>query len=175
MDVKKNGKDIGEIVFCGNICARGYYKDPAATQKLFAGGVLHSGDLAVWHEDGSVQILDREKDIIISGGENISSVALENALSKHPEILEVGVVGVADEVCSNLAFPSEQKCPELHFVKCDYANVNGCLVPRIQNRNGENDVKHTSQLGIKPKLKKRMSLSGRGNKVISHGSWFQHM
>jgi len=99
IDVKKNGKDIGEIVFCGNICARGYYKDPVATQKLFAGGVLHSGDLAVWHEDGSVQILDREKDIIISGGENISSVALENALSKHPEILEVGVVGVADEVC----------------------------------------------------------------------------
>lgn len=66
-DVAKNGKEIGEIVFQGNICAKGYYKDPEATRKLFAGGVLHSGDLAVWHPDGAVQILDREKDIIISG------------------------------------------------------------------------------------------------------------
>ena len=67
IDVEKNGKDIGEIAFLGNICARGYHKDPAATKKLFAGGVMHSGDLAVWHPDGSAQILDRAKDIIISG------------------------------------------------------------------------------------------------------------
>lgn len=67
IDVRKDGKEIGEIVFSGNICARGYYKDEEATRKLFAGGVLHSGDLAVWHEDGSAQILDRAKDIIISG------------------------------------------------------------------------------------------------------------
>lgn len=67
VDVEKNGKEIGEIVFAGNICARGYYKDAEATRKLFLGGVLHSGDLAVWHEDGAVQILDRAKDIIISG------------------------------------------------------------------------------------------------------------
>ncbi len=67
IDVKKDGKEIGEIVFFGNICAKEYLKDPEATRKLFAGGALHSGDLAVWHEDGSVQILDRAKDIIISG------------------------------------------------------------------------------------------------------------
>lgn len=67
IDVCKDGKEIGEIVFVGNICARGYYKDPEATRKLFAGGVLHSGDLAVWHPDGAIQILDRAKDIIISG------------------------------------------------------------------------------------------------------------
>jgi acyl-CoA synthetase (AMP-forming)/AMP-acid ligase II len=67
VDVKKDGKEIGEIVFFGNICAKEYYKDPEATKKLFAGGALHSGDLAVWHEDGSAQILDRAKDIIISG------------------------------------------------------------------------------------------------------------
>jgi acyl-CoA synthetase (AMP-forming)/AMP-acid ligase II len=67
-DVEKNGKEIGEIVFLGNICATGYYKDPEATRKLFAGGVLHSGDLAVVHEDSAIQILDRAKDIIISGG-----------------------------------------------------------------------------------------------------------
>lgn len=67
VDVAKDGKEIGEIVMFGNICAKGYYKDPEATRKLFAGGGLHSGDLAVWHPDGSVQILDRAKDIIISG------------------------------------------------------------------------------------------------------------
>jgi len=66
-DVSRDGKEIGEIVFEGNICAKGYYKDPAATRKLFAGGVMHSGDLAVWHPDGACQILDRAKDIIISG------------------------------------------------------------------------------------------------------------
>jgi long-subunit acyl-CoA synthetase (AMP-forming) len=66
-DVRKDGLEIGEIVFIGNICARGYYKDVEATRKLFAGGVLHSGDLAVWHPDGAIQILDRAKDIIISG------------------------------------------------------------------------------------------------------------
>ncbi|OCK81292.1 acetyl-CoA synthetase-like protein [Lepidopterella palustris CBS 459.81] len=96
IDVAKNGKEIGEIVFMGNICAKGYYKDPEATKKLWAGGVSHSGDLAVWHEDGAIQILDRAKDIIISGGENISSVALESMLVTHPSILEAGVVAVAD-------------------------------------------------------------------------------
>lgn len=115
IDVKRDGKEIGEIVFVGNICARGYYKDHDATRKLFAGGVLHSGDLAVWHPDGAIQILDRAKDIIISGmscylqilaafaytdhrigGENISSVALESMLATHPDILEAGVVSVPD-------------------------------------------------------------------------------
>ena len=67
IDVKKDGNEIGEIVCLGNICAKGYYKDTEATRKLFAGGVLHTGDLAVWHEDGAAQILDRAKDIIISG------------------------------------------------------------------------------------------------------------
>ncbi|KAL4880107.1 hypothetical protein BJY04DRAFT_192480 [Aspergillus karnatakaensis] len=96
VDVKKDGQEIGEIVFVGNICSKGYYKDPEATRKLFAGGVLHSGDLAVWHPDGAIQILDRAKDIIISGGENISSVALESMLVTHPDILEAGVVAVPD-------------------------------------------------------------------------------
>lgn len=74
IDVQRDGKEIGEIAFVGNICSRGYYKDPEATRKLFAGGVLHSGDLAVWHPDGAVQILDRAKDIIISGRQYLSSV-----------------------------------------------------------------------------------------------------
>ena len=96
VDAKKDGKEIGEIVCIGNICARGYYKDAEATRKLFAGGVLHTGDLAVWHPDGAAQILDRAKDIIISGGENISSIALESLLATHSDILEVAVVAVAD-------------------------------------------------------------------------------
>ncbi|KAK4223720.1 hypothetical protein QBC38DRAFT_43653 [Podospora fimiseda] len=96
IDVAKDGKEIGEIVFSGNICCKGYYKDAEATRKLFAGGVLHSGDLAVWHPDGSIQIQDRAKDIIISGGENISSVALESMLVEHPDVLEAGVVAVPD-------------------------------------------------------------------------------
>lgn len=96
VDVEKNGKEVGEIVFLGNICAKEYYKDPKATRQLFAGGALHSGDLAVWHLDGSIQIQDRAKDIIISGGENISSVALESMLVEHPDVLEAGVVAVPD-------------------------------------------------------------------------------
>ncbi|KAI8960283.1 acetyl-CoA synthetase-like protein [Daldinia sp. FL1419] len=96
IDVAKDGKEIGEIVFFGNICCKGYYKDAEATRKLFAGGALHSGDLAVWHPDGSAQIQDRAKDIIISGGENISSVALEAMLVQHPDVLEAGVVAVPD-------------------------------------------------------------------------------
>ncbi|KAG9229047.1 2-succinylbenzoate-CoA ligase [Amylocarpus encephaloides] len=96
IDVAKDGKEIGEIITIGNICAKEYYKDKEATRKLFAGGALHTGDLAVWHPDGSAQILDRAKDIIISGGENISSVALEAMLVQHPSVLEAGVVSVSD-------------------------------------------------------------------------------
>ncbi|KAK3939934.1 AMP-binding domain protein [Diplogelasinospora grovesii] len=95
-DVAKDGKEIGEIVFLGNLCAKEYYKDPEATRKMFLGGAMHSGDLAVWHPDGSAHIQDRAKDIIISGGENISSVALESMLVEHPDVLEAGVVAVPD-------------------------------------------------------------------------------
>ncbi|KAF2837781.1 AMP dependent synthetase and ligase [Patellaria atrata CBS 101060] len=96
IDVERNGKEIGEIVLEGNICAKGYHKDGDATRKLWAGGVSHTGDLAVWYPDRAVKILDRKKDIIISGGENISSVALESMLATHPAILEAGVVAVPD-------------------------------------------------------------------------------
>jgi acyl-CoA synthetase (AMP-forming)/AMP-acid ligase II len=85
-NVEKNGKEIGEIVFNGNICARGYYKDEAATRKLFLGGVLHSGDLAVWHPDGAIQILDRAKDIIISGQLTLLTVAPLSLPSQDTDI-----------------------------------------------------------------------------------------
>ena len=67
VDVARDGKEIGEIIIQGNLCAKGYYRDEPATEKLFAGGWMHTGDLAVWHGDGAIQILDRAKDIIISG------------------------------------------------------------------------------------------------------------
>lgn len=96
VDMKKDAKEVGEIVYRGNGLMRAYHKNPEATEEIFAGGYLHTGDLAVWHPDGAIKIVDRMKDVIISGGENISSVSLESMLVNHPDILEVGVVGVKD-------------------------------------------------------------------------------
>ncbi|KAJ3798821.1 hypothetical protein GGU11DRAFT_779484 [Lentinula aff. detonsa] len=92
VDVPKDGKTMGEIVTRGNIVMKEYFKDPEATKKAFRGGYFGSGDLAVMHPDGSASILDRSKDIIISGGENASSLAIEQELSSHPHILEVSVI-----------------------------------------------------------------------------------
>ena len=94
--VPKDGKTMGEIFMRGNLVMKGYLKNPATTQESFAGGWFHSGDLAVWHEDGYAQIKDRSKDIIISGGENISSLEIESVLFKHPKILEAAVVASSD-------------------------------------------------------------------------------
>lgn len=90
--VPRDGRTIGEIVMRGNNVMLGYYKDKEATEKAFYGGWFHSGDLAVMHPDGYIQIMDRQKDIIISGGENISTVEVENTLYKHPDVLEAAVV-----------------------------------------------------------------------------------
>jgi fatty-acyl-CoA synthase len=95
--VPHDGKTIGEIVMWGNNVMLGYHNKPEETEKAFAGGVFHSGDLAVTHPDGYIEIKDRLKDIIISGGENISSVEVENAIYEHPSVLEVAVVGVPHE------------------------------------------------------------------------------
>jgi fatty-acyl-CoA synthase len=95
--VPKDGKTMGEIFMRGNLVMKGYLKNPKTTQESFAGGWFHSGDLAVWHEDGYAQIKDRSKDIIISGGENISSLEVESVLFKHPKILEAAVVASSDE------------------------------------------------------------------------------
>ena len=95
--VTRDGRSLGEIFFRGNIVMKGYLKDPDATYEAFKGGWLHSGDLAVWHEDGYVEIKDRSKDIIISGGENISSIEVENVLYRHPSVLEAAVVARPDE------------------------------------------------------------------------------
>jgi fatty-acyl-CoA synthase len=95
--VPSDGKTIGEIMFRGNIVMKGYLKNPRASEEAFAGGYFHSGDLAVCHEDGYIQIMDRSKDIIISGGENISSIEVEGTLYRHPAVLEAAVAGIPDE------------------------------------------------------------------------------
>lgn len=95
--VPRDGQTIGEIVMRGNNVMMGYYKDPEATAKAFEGGWFHSGDLAVMHPDNYAQIMDRKKDIIISGGENISTVEIENVIYRHPDVLEVAVVPIPDE------------------------------------------------------------------------------
>ncbi len=95
--VPHDGTAMGEIVMRGNNVMLGYYKAPEATEKAFQGGWFHSGDIAVVHPDGYVEIKDRSKDIIISGGENISSVEVESVLYMHPHVMEVAVVGIPDE------------------------------------------------------------------------------
>ena len=95
--IPKDGQTIGEVMMRGNNVMKGYLKNPAATEEAFAGGWFHSGDLAVWAEDGYIQIKDRSKDIIISGGENISSIEIEDLLFRHPDILEAAVVAKNDE------------------------------------------------------------------------------
>lgn len=95
--VPKDGKTLGEIFLRGNTVMKGYLKNPEATEEAFHGGWFHTGDLAVWHEDGYMEIRDRLKDIIISGGENISTIEVEDALYRHPAVLEAAVVAGPDE------------------------------------------------------------------------------
>jgi fatty-acyl-CoA synthase len=94
--LERDAAHMGEIVLKGNTLMKGYYKNPAATYDAFAGGVYRSGDLAVWHADGSIEVKDRAKDIIISGGENISSLEVEEVLYRHPDVLEAAVVAKRD-------------------------------------------------------------------------------
>ncbi|MBI1845914.1 MAG: AMP-binding protein, partial [Candidatus Rokubacteria bacterium] len=94
--VPRDARTVGEIMLRGNTVMKGYLKNPAATREAFEGGWFHSGDLAVWHSDGYVEIKDRSKDIIISGGENISSLEVEEILYRHPAVMEAAVVARAD-------------------------------------------------------------------------------
>ncbi|TVQ56366.1 MAG: acyl-CoA synthetase [Rhodobacteraceae bacterium] len=95
--VPADGETIGEVMFRGNVVMKGYHRNPSATEKAFAGGWFHSGDLGVRHPDGYIQLKDRAKDIIISGGENISSIEVEEALYKHPAVAFAAVVAKPDE------------------------------------------------------------------------------
>src|SRR5688572_17953568 len=95
--VPADGETMGEIMFRGNITMKGYLKNAEATREAFSGGWFHSGDLAVTQPDGYVKIKDRSKDIIISGGENISSLEVEDVLYRHPAVLAAAVVAMPDE------------------------------------------------------------------------------
>src|SRR5690606_1652076 len=96
-DVPADGTTMGEVVMRGNNVMLGYFEDPAATEKAFSGGWFHSGDLGVMHPDGYVELRDRAKDVIISGGENISTIEVEQAIVSHPAVLEAAVIGIPDE------------------------------------------------------------------------------
>jgi fatty-acyl-CoA synthase len=96
-DVPADATTMGEVVMRGNNVMQGYYRAPEATAEAFRGGWFHSGDVGVMHPDGYIELRDRSKDIIISGGENISTIEVENTLYQHPDVLEVAVVGVPHE------------------------------------------------------------------------------
>ena len=96
-DVRPDGEQIGEVVVRGNTVMNGYYRDPDATATVMRDGWLHTGDMATLDEDGYLVIKDRIKDVIIRGGENISSVEVENAIAAHPGVLECAVVSAPDE------------------------------------------------------------------------------
>ena len=95
--VPRDGKSIGEVMFRGNVVMKGYFKNPEATKEAFNGGWFHSGDLGVMHADGYLQLKDRSKDIIISGGENISSIEIEEVLYSHSSVEIAAVVAMPDE------------------------------------------------------------------------------
>jgi len=96
-DVPRDAATLGEVIMRGNNAAMGYFQQRDATAEAFRGGWFHSGDIAVWHPDGYVELRDRKKDIIISGGENISTIEVEQAVARHPAVLECAVVAVPDE------------------------------------------------------------------------------
>lgn len=133
--VPKDGKTMGEIFMRGNLVMKGYLKNPKTTQESFAGGWFHSGDLAVWHEDGYAQIKDRSKDIIISGGENISSLEVESVLFKHPKILEAAVVASSDakwgEVpCAFVSLKAGQEMTEVELIAYCRSELAGFKIPK---------------------------------------------
>ena len=97
VEVPRDGQTLGEVMFRGNVVMKGYLKNPEATAEAFEGGWFHSGDLGVMHPDGYIQLKDRSKDIIISGGENISSIEVEDVLYKHPAVQAAAVVARPDE------------------------------------------------------------------------------
>ena len=96
-DVPRDASTMGEVVMRGNNVMKGYYADEDATARAFRGGWFHSGDLGVWHPDGYIELRDRAKDVIVSGGENISTIEVEQAIVSHPDVLEVAVIGVPDD------------------------------------------------------------------------------
>jgi fatty-acyl-CoA synthase len=134
--VPQDGQSIGEIVLRGNTLMKGYLGNPAATEEAFAGGYYHSGDLAAWHPDSYIDVKDRSKDIIISGGENISSLEVEEVLYRHPEIMEAAVVARPDpkwgeSPCAFVTLkPGARTVTEDEIIAYCRTNMAGYQIPR---------------------------------------------
>jgi fatty-acyl-CoA synthase len=133
--VPRDGRTMGEIILRGNIVMKGYFKNPEGTEESFRGGWFHSGDLAVWHPDGYVEIKDRSKDIIISGGENISSLEVEAVLCRHPAVLEAAVVARPDtkwgeSPCAFVALQPETDVDERELISFCRQHLAHYKVPR---------------------------------------------
>ncbi len=136
--VPKDGKSMGEIMIRGNIVMKGYFKDKEATEKAMANGWFHSGDLAVMHPDGYIKIQDRSKDIIISGGENISSIEIENTLAKHPAVSIAAVVAKSDEKwgevpCAFIEKVKDKDVSEKELIEFCKETLAGFKVPKKIN------------------------------------------
>ena len=119
--VPADGETMGELMFQGNVVMKGYLKNPQATKESFKGGLFHTGDLGVTHPDGYIEIRDRSKDIIISGGENISSIEVEGILYRHPAVLEAAVVARPDDhwgetPCAFVTLKSDQTLSEQEII-----------------------------------------------------------
>jgi fatty-acyl-CoA synthase len=134
--IQLDSKTQGEIVMRGNTIMKGYLKNPEATEAAFAGGYFHSEDIAVQHPDGYIQIVDRAKDIIISGGENVSSVEIENALMNHPAISLCAVVAKPDakwgEVpCAFVELKDGQSATEAEIISFIRERLAGFKTPKL--------------------------------------------
>ena len=134
-DVARDGATPGEIVLSGNTLMAGYYRDEAATQTAFSGGVFHTGDIAVMHPDGYVEIRDRSKDVIISGGENISSLEIEGVLHRHPAVLLAAVVAAPDEKwgeipCAFIEFKAGASASVEELMEFSRRHLAGFKMPR---------------------------------------------
>jgi fatty-acyl-CoA synthase len=135
LPVPQDGETMGEIMFRGNIAMKGYLKNPKATAEAFAGGWFHSGDLAVMYPDGYIKIKDRSKDVIISGGENISSIEVEDVLYRHPDVLSAAVVARPDArwgetPCAFVELKAGATCTEQDIVAHCKKHLAGFKVPR---------------------------------------------
>ena len=134
-DVPKDGKTIGEIVLQGNTIMKGYLKNKEATAEAFEGGWFRSGDLAVMHESGYIEIKDRLKDIIISGGENISSVEVEGVLHRHPAVSIAAVIAKPDEKwgevpCAFIEKVKDKKTSEKELIDFCRETLAGFKIPK---------------------------------------------
>jgi fatty-acyl-CoA synthase len=127
---------MGEIMLRGNTVMKGYLKNPAVTEEAFRGGWFKSGDLAVQHPDGYIEVKDRSKDIIISGGENISSLEVEEVLYRHPKVLEAAVVAKLDDKwgetpCAFVTLRADSNAEAEEIIAHCRAHMAGFKVPRI--------------------------------------------